>query len=673
MRLEAQTDSSTFVGSALRSPKLSVLLVLTAVFVFITWVQAWICDDAYISLRTIDNFYNGFGLRWNVDERVQVYTHPLWLLLLCTVYLGASSHFAVVIGLSIFASAGTFFLILSRSIKRNGYLGLGIASLLLLSPSFIHYSTSGLENPLSHLLCFLFFALFADGQTSVVFVGKKISPTLRFFLFGLLACLILLTRLDLGLLIAPAFASVAIAYPGLSHKKKAIILSLGFLPLFVWELFSAFYYGSLVPNTALAKLNTGIPAMERVHQGFLYLAGSLRFDPVAAIIVTAGIAMGLSSPSEKTGVSSRLWVLGIVSYLVYLVWVGGDFMQGRLLSPVLLISILLLVRYPYTRVVPAKVLSLGLLSVLLLGLLHPKNPVLSWSASKRVDKGTFGVVDERSYYLKGSSLLGLERWQIPPRSSFAWDGMRLRAKTVFESGPVTTTHHFVGMYGFWAGPKVHIIDGHALTDPFLSRFPVAYDPAWRAGHYRRVIPGDYFHSVEKHRALLRNPRNNELLRDIRFVVGGPLWNSSRITNSFRLAFAGPKVTPDTFSFRYPDLVHMTEHEASDFARREPITVQRSGLKVYLKNKSRASLLRFRVSPDAWLELRLSKRGKQVYTTTLLPTVGNPWRYEGKKKPPKTESRYARVPKDVRSGGFDRIWILPADAPSDFQFAGFGMR
>ena len=41
---------------------------------------AWICDDAYITFRTIDNFLHGFGLRWNVAERVQSFTHPLWLI-----------------------------------------------------------------------------------------------------------------------------------------------------------------------------------------------------------------------------------------------------------------------------------------------------------------------------------------------------------------------------------------------------------------------------------------------------------------------------------------------------------------------------------------------------------------------------------------------------------------
>src|SRR5690349_17717566 len=43
---------------------------------------AWVGDDAFISLRTVDNFLHGYGLRWNVAERVQSFTHPLWFVLL---------------------------------------------------------------------------------------------------------------------------------------------------------------------------------------------------------------------------------------------------------------------------------------------------------------------------------------------------------------------------------------------------------------------------------------------------------------------------------------------------------------------------------------------------------------------------------------------------------------
>jgi arabinofuranosyltransferase len=60
---------------------LSVAAYVCAAVLVITFIvrTAWICDDAYITARTIDNWLQGYGLRWNVAERVQTFTHPLWL------------------------------------------------------------------------------------------------------------------------------------------------------------------------------------------------------------------------------------------------------------------------------------------------------------------------------------------------------------------------------------------------------------------------------------------------------------------------------------------------------------------------------------------------------------------------------------------------------------------
>ena len=42
---------------------------LLAVFALVLVRTAWLCDDAYINFRTIDNFLHGYGLRWNIAER----------------------------------------------------------------------------------------------------------------------------------------------------------------------------------------------------------------------------------------------------------------------------------------------------------------------------------------------------------------------------------------------------------------------------------------------------------------------------------------------------------------------------------------------------------------------------------------------------------------------------
>ncbi|HAA75677.1 TPA: hypothetical protein DCE37_11200 [Candidatus Latescibacteria bacterium] len=55
---------------------------LVVAYVAYTTHVTWLCDDAFITLRTVDNFLQGHGPTWNVVERVQCYTHPLWFLVL---------------------------------------------------------------------------------------------------------------------------------------------------------------------------------------------------------------------------------------------------------------------------------------------------------------------------------------------------------------------------------------------------------------------------------------------------------------------------------------------------------------------------------------------------------------------------------------------------------------
>jgi len=46
------------------------------------WGHRWTCDDAFIDLHVVDNLLAGHGPVFNVGERVEVYTSPIWLGLL---------------------------------------------------------------------------------------------------------------------------------------------------------------------------------------------------------------------------------------------------------------------------------------------------------------------------------------------------------------------------------------------------------------------------------------------------------------------------------------------------------------------------------------------------------------------------------------------------------------
>ena len=62
----------------------------------------------------MDNALHGDGLRWNPAERVQTYTHPLWMLLLLAATAITGNPYLSSLGLS-FALTGCAVLLLLRS------------------------------------------------------------------------------------------------------------------------------------------------------------------------------------------------------------------------------------------------------------------------------------------------------------------------------------------------------------------------------------------------------------------------------------------------------------------------------------------------------------------------------------------------------------------------------
>ena len=128
-------------------------------FLFVVWVilrNTWLCEDAFITFRVVDNFVHGLGLRWNPLERVQTYTHPLWMLCVSVLYFPTRDIYFAGMALSLACSASARVVLLFRGLKSLPQCPLA-AALIASSKAFVDFSTSGLENPLSHLLLVLFF------------------------------------------------------------------------------------------------------------------------------------------------------------------------------------------------------------------------------------------------------------------------------------------------------------------------------------------------------------------------------------------------------------------------------------------------------------------------------------------------------------------------------------
>jgi arabinofuranosyltransferase len=360
---------------------------------------AWMCDDAYITLRTVDNLIGGFGLRWNVAERVQAFTHPAWALFVAPFYAITREAYFTVLVLQISLATLTV-AVCGRLVARSAPDALLGFAAFAGSKAFVDFSTSGLENALVHLLVVLFVIVWRREGTAPGGLST----------LGLLTSGLLLCRLDLAALVAPM---VFVVLRPVSRARLTSFL-VGLAPLAVWELFSLIYYGQFVANTALAKLPAGVSVLDLAGQGVRYFAATFHFDPMTPLLLAVAVA-GLV---WRGGRSGRAIAAGAVLHGAYIVSVGGDFMTGRFLTPAFVLAVvgtMGLVRWPGPE--RARVFVAGLLVVA--GLIPQASPLRTGSNFGEIARpggefDRFGVTDERRFYYPSLGLVRVLQGRAAP-------------------------------------------------------------------------------------------------------------------------------------------------------------------------------------------------------------------------------------------------------------------
>lgn len=584
------------------------LLLLAPLFVFI-WVvfrTAWLCDDAYISFRSVENVILGHGPVWNPGERVQSFSHPLWFILITPLRAITGELYFTSIFFSILVSF--LAVIVLAFAGRGGWMRRFLmVALCCFSGAFIDYSTSGLENPLSHLILALFFLALFRQQPGV--------PR-SFFLLAFVAGLGVLNRLDTVLIYAPAllgelfvrYRSATAVLPanadsGFWHDRTPpsggeVVFSflglsfLGFLPFLLWEIFSVLYYGFPFPNPAYAKLNTGIPRIELLSQGAAYFLHSLRHDPATIGVLLAGMTAGLLEPSGRV----RGLAFGAVLYIAYVVWVGGDFMAGRFLSVPFFVAVLLLseVGMPGFHTAVRWILGLMLAGLAGLSLLiaPARSPVLSGPDYPGRPEGAVqydwkGIADERGAYYPWTGLL---RENVNDRTpeSHEWAEM---GKAIGEIAPEVAVLPGIGLAGWRLGPEVYAVDLNGLTDPLLARLPAMREPSWRVGHYTRAVPPGYMASLVQDRVRIEDPEIAQYYEDLRLVTRGPLLKKARFDAILRMNLKPKPGHPDWNAYQFPS----SEYRPPPRSHFEAPALTSPALPVTLPGGQSFALYRWKVS------------------------------------------------------------------------------
>jgi arabinofuranosyltransferase len=459
---------------------------------------AWISDDAYITLRTVENLLAGHGLVWNVGERAQTYTHPLWLFLLAVARAISGEAYGATLALGVGLSLAAALLLMR--LARSAAAAAAVMAALAASRSFTEFSTSGLENPLAHLLLVLLAAAAAAPR------GQR-----QLLAIALLTALLGTTRYDLVLFGGPVLLA---AFRGIPRRQALTGALLGSAPLLLWIAFAAVYYGTPLPTTAYSKLiAAGVPVAELLPKGLFYLRFVAGWDPVTVVAILAGTLLGLL----RGDLRCRALAIGVLLHCAWVVRVGGDFMAGRFLTPAFAASVAILARGLATMRLSA---PLGALAAALLLAFAPGRPpwLRSPAADVRVAVPGHGVSDERFFWYSTTGLFcpGHER---PPAGIFS-EMLHVDRRTQ----PIVQLGGMAGILGFKYGPLVHVVDPW-LCDPLLMRLP-AYEHE-RIGHFLRRIPEGYLESVATGENRIYHPGLRRYYEALRTVQRLPLFARAR--------------------------------------------------------------------------------------------------------------------------------------------------
>ncbi|MCK4773389.1 MAG: hypothetical protein KAT30_01335, partial [Candidatus Krumholzibacteria bacterium] len=318
--------------------------------------------------------------------------------------------------------------------------------------------------------------------------------------------------MDLILLLVPAVA--VDVYRNRNYRATAA----GFLPLVLWLFFSLVYYGFLFPNSAYAKLSTGLGRVVYLGQGMRYMFDAFYRDTLTLVSILSVAMAGLFLKSaEKRAVAA-----GLLLYLLYVVWVGGDFMRGRFLTVPLVGAVGLLLE---TDLFTKRRLRFAVLPVVVaLGFQNPVPNILAGKSSyNRVNKTMYhGITDERLYYLENVSLF----FGKPLSQQAGHDMSALRERQSIEVTRVKYTFT-AGIAGLNAGPGTYLIDQWALGDALLARLPML-ENRWRIGHFPRVAPAGYVLSLVTGENHVRDEKIHQYYDHLRRITRGPVFNLRRL-------------------------------------------------------------------------------------------------------------------------------------------------
>lgn len=432
---------------------------VVALGLMVLYFWPWTSDDAFISFRYSVNLARGQGLVFNSGERVEGYSNFLFVLLLSVASLLSLEVVVVAKLLGVASLVVVVLLVFRLSIQLSGERSAGRVALLLCGTAvyLAYWAVSGLETLVYTVLVLVAarqYLRYLHGSASPLSAAPPFLAVALMraegLVFFLLTCGFHLALLVRGRRKWP---------PSL---REVVAVSAVLLPYLALLAFRHLYFGSLVPNTVVAK--TGYS--RQLTDGIIYLVESLS---VATTLLYLGLRpRWLGNARWRSWEWYLWWLCGW--WTVMVVGFGGDWMLlYRFFVPVLPL-LLLLASVGFSRM---------------------------WvGASQAMDsgRGRKAVL----VAVLGCGLLlnfGLPFWQVRPvvmESYLSWDeatrdaGLWLAANA---KGGESIALFDAGRVPYYSGLRT--IDLAGLLDPTIARLPGRFERKQGVAAYVLNLRPDY--------------------------------------------------------------------------------------------------------------------------------------------------------------------------------------